>query len=168
MKKLFALFVCLAFLGVASAKDDDAKKILEFDTMVGVQGPFLGATNPIRGIGGGGAAWTLKSGRGEIDTAGRLEIHVRGLVLVRTGTNPVNTFRGVVSCQSIDGTGKPSIVNVSTVDFPATATGDSDIEATVSLPQPCIAPIVFVTLSAGRWIAVTGAQSTTAPESEDR
>jgi len=61
-----------------------------------------------------------------------------------------------VSCQSIDGTGNPSVVNISTDNFPATSTGDSDIEATVEVPSPCFAPIVFVTSPTGRWFAITG------------
>jgi hypothetical protein len=45
---------------------------------------------------------------------------------------------------------------VSTAPFPASATGDADINATVSLPSPCIAPIVFVTSPGGAWFAATG------------
>jgi hypothetical protein len=38
-----------------------------------------------------------------------------------------------------------TISNVSTGDFKADTAGDSTINATLSLPRPCIAPIVFVT-----------------------
>ncbi|MET1011960.1 MAG: hypothetical protein ABWY83_06240, partial [Actinomycetota bacterium] len=73
-----------------------------------------------------------------------------------TGANPVSTFRAIVSCQTIVG-GAAAVTNVSTGTFPATMTGDSRIEATVSLPDPCFAPIVFVTSPTGSWFAVTGA-----------
>jgi hypothetical protein len=52
--------------------------------------------------------------------------------------------------------GAAAVENVSTDPFPATTTGDSKIEATVSLPSPCFAPIVFVTSPGGSWFAVTG------------
>jgi hypothetical protein len=70
--------------------------------------------------------------------------------------DPVPAFRGVVSCRIIDGMGAPSIINLSTGDFPATPAGDADIEASLALPDRCFAPIIFVTNSVGRWFAVTG------------
>jgi hypothetical protein len=154
IRRLLVVAVLLGLTGLPVLAGDN--EVLEFSRMVGVTGPYLGATNPIRGVGGGGAAWKVASARGELSASGKLEIRVRGLVLVSTGANPVPNFRGLVSCQSIDGLGQPSIVNTSTLDFPATATGDADIEAKLSLPSPCIAPIVFVTNTAGRWFAVTG------------
>jgi len=57
---------------------------------------------------------------------------------------------------SIDADGNPSTVNVETGPFPATPTGDSEIDANVKLPSPCIAPIVFVTSPTGAWFAATG------------
>jgi hypothetical protein len=138
-------------------------KILEFDTMVGVPQAFTGATNAavIRGVPGGGIPWTLTSAKGELSISGHLEIKVRGLVLAagaNAGTNPVAAFRGIVSC--LDTTA--AVVNVQTDTFPATlgaATaggGNADIEATLDLPNPCIAPIVFVTNAGGSWFASTG------------
>jgi hypothetical protein len=138
-------------------------KILEFDTMVGVPTAFTGQTNKalIRDVPGGGIPWTLTSAKGELSTSGKLEITVTGLVLAaggNAGSNPVANFRGLVSCLT-DGA---TVSNVSTGDFPATlgaATaggGNARIEATLDLPNPCIAPIVFVTNSGGSWFASTG------------
>ena len=87
---------------------------------------------------------------------GRLDVKVEGLVLVATGANPVTTFRGLVSCQTIDGTGAAAVTNVSTDPFPASTTGNSKIAQTLDLPEPCIAPIVFVTSPGGAWFAATG------------
>ena len=138
-------------------------KILEFDTMVGVPAAFGGTTNAalIRNVPGGGLPWMLTSAKGELSTSGKLEIGVTGLVLAaggNAGSNPVGNFRGLVSCLTTDAT----IVNVSTGDFPATtgpATaggGNAKIEATLDLPNPCIAPIVFVTNTGGSWFSATG------------
>jgi hypothetical protein len=45
---------------------------------------------------------------------------------------------------------------VGVAHFPATPTGDAIIEETLTLPSPCLAPVVFVTNPTGRWFAVTG------------
>jgi hypothetical protein len=136
-------------------------KILEFDTMVGVPQAFTGTQNPIRGINGGGLAWTIAAADGELKTNGRLELKVRGLVFAagpNTGSNTVASFRAIVSCLKSDGT----IQNVMTDPFPATTGpasqggGNADIEANLTLPQPCIAPIIFVTSPGGAWFATTG------------
>lgn len=168
MSKALFLAVGLVLLMIPSAAwsgGDDP--ILEFDTMVGVTGPFVGAANPIRGIGGGGLPWQIDRGRGELESDGDLKIEVQGLVLLNAapvpvnlrGTNPVPFFRGVVSCLTISA-GAPATVNVATAPFPATPDGNATIETNVNLPSPCFAPIVFVTsgtgASPGSWFAVTG------------
>jgi hypothetical protein len=100
--------------------------------------------------------------------AGRLRPFVSGLPAARRtnppvpsalqGTNPFPDFRALVSCQSTGAGNTATITNVSTGDFTANSAGDSTINAQVSLPQPCIAPIVFVTGPTGTdvWFAVTG------------
>ncbi len=139
-----------------SRSEEDQSKIMEFETMVGVSGPFLGTRNPIRGVSGGGLPWVIGSGQGELETDGSLKVQVRGLVLATTRTNPFANFRAIVSCRSIDSAGQLTVANVSTDNFLATPEGDSDIEATVNLPTPCIAPIIFVTSPTGAWFAATG------------
>ncbi len=138
-----------------------ALKIMEFDTMVGVPQALTGAQNPIRGINGGGLPWTIGSASGELSTGGHLEIAVQGLVFAagpNTGSNTVASFRAIVSCLKSDGTTQ----NIQTDAFPATlgpassGGGNAKIETTVNLPQPCIAPIIFVTSPGGAWFATTG------------
>lgn len=153
---LLAVGCLLAGLAVQAVPRPAGPPVLEFKSMFPVSGPYVGTANPIRGVAGGGIPWLITDGRGELHPNGKLEVKVRGLVLATTQSNPITNFRGVVSCQSIDGTGAPSIVNVSTEDFPASSTGDAVIEETLDLPEPCIAPIVFVTSSTLRWFAVTG------------
>ena len=130
--------------------------------MAGVSGAYVGPANPIRGISGGGIPWRLDQARGELRRDGRLEVQVRGLVLdagANAGTNPAPTFRAAVSCQVtevVDGVMVARVTNVFTGEFPATPTGDSDIEAQLTLPAQCIAPIIFVTNAAQRWFSATG------------
>ena len=157
---LAGIAALLALAPVASAGD----KVLEFDTMAGVVRPFTGSTNAIRGVNGGGLPWVIRAGKGEVKAEGRIEVKVRGLVLAddptvpaaRRLTNPIPNFRAVVSCLTVDASGGAATVNVTTGDFPATTTGDAEIEAAIELPSPCIAPVVFVTSPGGAWFAVTG------------
>lgn len=161
LKKIAVLATALLALGLlaqASGAASSDEKILEFDTMIGVTGPFLGAANPINGVPGAGAAWRLDRGRGELRSNGDLEVDVEGLVLVSTGANPVATFRAVVACHTILD-GLAATASDVTGPFPATTAGDSTIEAHVNVPEPCFDPAVFVTTGAGdppRWFAVTG------------
>ena len=138
-------------------------KILEWGTMVGVPAGLTGAQSqaPLRGINGGGIAWTLARGQGQLRVDGHLEVEVKGLVLAagaNAGSNPVATFRAMVSCVKSDGT----FANILTDPFPATTGpasaggGNAEFEGDVVLPSPCIAPIVFVTSATGSWFASTG------------
>ena len=135
--------------------------ILEFTTMVGITSAFTGTQNPIRGINGGGLPWTLTSAKGELKGSGQLELNIQGLVLAagaNAGTNPIPNFRAIVSCLTVDG----GADNVTSGLFPATlgaavnGGGNAKIETTLSLPTPCIAPLVFITSPSGAWFAATG------------
>lgn len=166
MKKLFLvtlsalLLLSTFFAGSASTATAKEPKILEFDTMVGVPAGLTGVQSqgPLRGINGGGIPWIIGAASGELKANGHLEITVQGLVLATTGSNPSPTFRGLVSCVRSDG----SFQNILTGPFPATTGlasaggGNAKIEADLSLPSPCIAPIIFVTSGGGSWFAATG------------
>jgi hypothetical protein len=161
--KVLSLAVGLILLSVAypvltHSQSDEAEgvPILAFKTMVPVTAAYVGMANPIRTVPGGGLPWKIENGSGELMAGGRLRVRTRGLVLVKTGTNPVPRFRAIVSCQSINGTGGADVVNVSTDLFPADLEGNSEVDAKVDLPSPCIAPIVFVTSPGGAWFAATG------------
>src|SRR5512138_1823477 len=160
MKKIFSavlssLLILSTFFGgsvvTASAK---GPKVLKFNTMVGVTDGLTGDKSlPVmRGIRGGGIPWIIGEASGELRADGHLEISVQGLVLATTGSNPSAFFRGMVSCINSDGTVAAPVV---TGQFPATiglasaGGGDAEIEADLVLPQPCIAPLIFVTNAAG-------------------
>ena len=167
MKRLLVLSLGMTAaigLAISPAASSNGEKILEFQTMAAVNGPFVGAANPIRGINGGGLPWQIDEGKGELSTGGKLEVMVSGLVLLDAapvpealrGINPIPNFQAIVSCLTI-ADGSPATVNVATEPFPASAAGDSKIEAHVDLPSPCFAPIVFVGPSGTTWFATTGA-----------
>lgn len=139
----------------------DDKMMLEFGTMVGNSGAFVGSKTPIRGINAGGAPWVVTGQTsGHLKADGELHITVRGLVLANDPsvpanqrlTNPVPDFRAIVSCLGLDGLAH----NIMTGTFPADVQGNAIIDASVLLPQTCVAPIVFVTSPGGAWFAATG------------
>ena len=160
-----ALAGLVSVLGITASASADPGTILKFDTMTPVTGPYVGSANPIRTVPGGGLPWMITAGTGSVKSDGQLLVHVRGLVLAGQppvppalqGTNPIPDFRAIVSCQSISADGAATITNVSTGQFPASTAGNADINASVKLPQPCIAPIVFVFGAPNvGWFAATG------------
>lgn len=149
--------------GHSGGKGSKSLTVLEAETMAPVDGPFVGAANPIRGINGGGLPWQIDEAEVELTSKGRIEVEVDGLVLLeaapvppdRQGVNPAPSFVAVVSClTTVDGVA--TTVNVATDPFPANTRGDSEIEDRIDLPSPCIAPIVFVGPNPGTWFAATG------------
>ena len=164
-----ALVVVLLVLGIAAAlavqtavADSNSENVLKFDTMTTVVEPFTGSAHPVRGVNGGGLPWQLEAAQGKLRSDGRLNVKVEGLVLAERdpvppamqGTNPIPQFRAIVSCLTPDSpdTGE----NVMTDPVPAPPDGDARIDTRVELPEPCIAPIVFVTSPTGAWFATTG------------
>lgn len=183
MKKAVVLAVVLCAVGATLAADGrraaqaqlegmshGVPAVLTFDTMYGVDGPLLGETNAIRGVVGDEAPWTIAHlAIGRLDTSGRLMILVRGLVFgddptlvdpSLIGKNDETAFRGLVSCLTEDGQGGIVTANVETDGFKADTLGNSFINQQLTLPNPCVAPIVFVMAgSEEKWFAVTGFES---------
>ena len=158
-----ALAGIVSVVGVAASASTPGT-VMKFDTMAPVTGPYVGAANPIRNVPGGGLPWMIRVATGSLKSNGHLLVHVRGLVLAEQapvppalqGTNPIPDFEAIVSCQSIGTDGSAVSTNVATGQFAASADGNADINATVSLASPCIAPIVFVASPTGAWFAATG------------
>ena len=174
--------------------DDDEMVILAWERMAAEPPGAVRVDTNTRGIVGGKLPWDINSAGGRLTVDGELEIRIRGLVLDHTlpndgtpfsgGLNPFKTFSVIVSCLTPDPeTGELVVVNVAPLDqatgnprqFRASVPGgDCDIHTHVALPDPCMAPIVFVTspLQPGdaaipttpptpagtqlTWIAVTG------------
>lgn len=160
------MLLSIFFAGPVSTATADESKVLQFNTMVGVPRPYTGNANPIRGLSGGGLPWVIGFASGKLSPDGDVNVVVKGLVLDPNdpdviargigGTNPSPSFKVIVSCLSKDASGNPTTVNVETGLFPADTAGNAQIKDTVSLPQPCIAPILFVTNPNSNWFAATG------------
>jgi hypothetical protein len=156
------LVAAIALAVQTTAVGSGGKDVLEFDAMTTVVKPFTGSAQPIRGVSGGGLPWEIDAARGSLRGDGRVDVKVEGLVLARRapvpedmqGTNPVAQFRAAVSC--LTPASPDQGVTVATDPVPATPDGDAEIRAELDLPEPCIAPIVFVTSPTGAWFAATG------------
>ena len=141
----------------------DGRKVTDAKVLAGVTEPYTGAANAIRGLPGGGLPWQVGEASATLRSDGRLQVEVRGLVLATRapvpaalqGVNPIAKFKAIVSCQT-SVNGLATVSNVSTPLVDASRAGDADIEANLDLPQPCLAPIVFVTNTTGAWFAVSG------------
>jgi hypothetical protein len=141
----------------SGAGKSGSRVILAFRTMYGVNGPFIGAANPIRGVDGDELPWIVKSVKGSLTSRGKLTINVKGLVFPEMqGINDEPEFRAIVSCLTVsDGNVVES--NVITDGFPANTKGNSKIKAQIALPQPCVAPIVMIVGSDEElWFVTTG------------
>jgi hypothetical protein len=149
-------------------------KILSFETMYGVDEAFVNSKE-IRKVRGDELPWDVGSAVGSLTVGGHLIVSVRGIVFANDpevpanirGTNDETQFRALVSCLLSESKGKGkgkakgkiSTVNITTAGFPATPTGDSDIDTNIQLPSDCVAPIIFILSgSEDKWFAVTGAE----------
>ncbi len=169
MGKAVIVVCLLALASTAAARKEKNRVVMDFATMYAVDEAFVGETNPIRGIVGDELPWEIDGGvHGRLTSHGHLRVRVRGLVFTHDaevppelqGTNDETSFRAVVSCLNEDAAGHVITTNVTTVGFPATPSGNADIDTDVTLPSECVAPIVFVVAgSEDKWFAVTGVSS---------
>lgn len=130
---------------------------LELGAMAGVPVAFTSSQEPMRDLIPGGLPWVIGPAKAEVKASGKVEVKFRDLLFAPgtgpAGTNTIPVMKVVVSCVT-DGGG---VVNVSTPTFPVTTgagAGDGSVETTVALPETCLAPLVFVTTTTNRWLAV--------------
>jgi hypothetical protein len=174
-----AIAVVIAFVPGRSsavlAPQGGVQTVLHFTTMAGVDDAFINNT-VVRGVKGDELPWDVGTVDGTLSSDGHLQLNVTGIVFSDDprvppelrGINDEDEFRGVVSCltnradssgDDSPGRGHGQVVtkNIFTEGFPATRSGNSNIDANVTLPNPCVAPIVFVAAgSENKWFAVTG------------
>lgn len=121
----------------------------------------------VGGVASGGAPWTVASGEASVSGSGKLEVEVQGLLLT-TGapanlvgtTGPVIMVAASLVCGGSGGT-----VAASTDGVSLSPAGNAEIEATVTVPATCMAPVILVRVfnsagapgsQLGPFIALTG------------
>lgn len=184
-KCLIILMLSLVTVSAFAKNESHSKKIiLQFNTMFGVDAPFLSsnptATNDplLRGVLGDYQPWAIKHANGKLFSDGTLIINIKGLTFIDPSTNlPTNDethFRALVSCQltaDIPDPNNPNVIltpatfsNVITdpptpVETPIDK-GNANIKAKVALPTPCVAPVVMILngdhSEGDVWFAITG------------
>jgi hypothetical protein len=164
-----ALVLALAALprpGNADSKRGPTRTLLAFNSMFGVDTPFLGNRNPVRGFNGDTEPWSIRNGTGTLDTSGNLGVLIKGLVFsdnadsTLIGKNDEDEFKAVVSCMTVADDGQTvTQSSVTTPGFHATSSGNATIRAQVELPDPCIEPVILIIGDQGEWLAVTGFDS---------
>ncbi len=152
------------FAATGSPGTGAIRDILDFHTAFANRAPFIGAAGTITGVTAAPLPWMVRSEVGDLDSDGRVDIDVDGLVLANDpsvpanlrGVNPVPAFAAVVTCRT-SVNGAVTAVRVTSSNFPATSTGNAQIHAALTLPHPCVTPHVFVTSpNGGVWFTVTG------------
>src|SRR5712691_2114633 len=116
------------------------------------------------GVNSCGKIWKLKSGEAQLGSDGTLKVEVKNLVLNDSTVPPdVNgTADGVsqVAASLVCTGGGSARVAAQTDLVPLSKSGDAKIQATLTLPKTCIAPIViireFYDGKIGGWLAATG------------
>jgi len=114
-------------------------------------------------VGSCGKIWKLKSGQASLSSDGKLKVSVKGLVLDDTTVGEYNgTPDGVdgvaaaVICNGPNG----AAVAAQTEVVPLSKKGDAKVDAKVSLPQGCVAPVIVLREryegKIGGWLAGTG------------
>jgi len=98
--------------------------------------PSVPTDAPIFAVAPGGVAWTLNRGSVRVQASGRVEVEVRGLVLMSTGTNPIPDIAASVYCNGV--------VAAPTLPVAFSANGNAEIESTATLPSTCMVPAVLL------------------------
>jgi hypothetical protein len=126
--------------------------------------PSVPADPKFHNVAAGGLPWQLDSGSVRIKRNGQLDLRVRGLVIPASAAPQFNGTPGPVTTVSASlfcGADTVTTPAASTAAVPISRAGDARIEAHLSLPASCLAPIVLVNPngSTGAYIAVTGWKS---------
>jgi hypothetical protein len=178
----------VAIIGIApghslskAASAPTVESVMSFTSMAGVDDSFINNTS-VRGVKGDELPWDVGTVNGSLSTEGHLQLSVTGVVFSDDprvppelrGINDEDQFRAVVSCLTnashghdtgdARGHGQVATRNIFTDGFAATMSGNSNIDAMITLPNPCVAPIVFVAAgSEDKWFAVSGSYEEIVP-----
>jgi hypothetical protein len=103
------------------------------------------------GVTAGGAPWVVDQGDVRL-RSGRLDVRVTGLIIPTTGVNPVTDLAASVVCNGV--------VVATTAAVPFSSAGDARIDAAVTLPERCLAPVVLLNPRGNPavYIAATGVE----------
>jgi hypothetical protein len=121
--------------------------------------PSIPTDPTFHGVAPGGAPWVLRKGDVELERSGRLELHVKGLVIPTPpgdGTpGPVTTVSASLYC----GADSDTTPADTSAPAPIDRRGNASIkDRSFAVPDTCLAPVVLVhpNGNTARYIAVEG------------
>jgi len=111
--------------------------------------------NVVRGVNPPGQIWVIEDLRGEVDSAGRIRVDGRGLLLgggngIGTNGNPNQQVRATLICEAAE-----PFTLLSTELVPLEANGDFRIDDFLK-PAPtaeCASPVLLIRNAGGAWFA---------------
>jgi len=134
--KFIGLMLCVGLCGLNALAGDGGG----FETRL--VGSAVGEV--VAGVPSGGAPWTVARSEVNVNSNGKFEVEVKGL-LIATGTlantvGPVTMVMASLICGDVDA--------ADTASVPLSSSGDAKIHDTIKVPSPCIAPAVLVRIAA--------------------
>ncbi len=179
MRRLLTISSFAVVLVVAAIADDGGRSHNNGDNnnnhggaqfQSGMVGSVPGAT--IGGVQSGGLPWVVKDGEASLSGSGQLQVQVSGLLIANEPGVPVGVIGTVDPVQmvavSVVCGGSGGSVVASTDGVTLSSRGDAEIDAQITLPATCMAPVVLVRIfnpigsQVGPFIAVNGINGTSA------
>jgi hypothetical protein len=103
--------------------------------------PSVPSDPMLHGVTAGGAPWKLKRGFFALQKNGQVRVNIRGLIIPELGSpGPVTTVDAALYC----GSEMEKTASFTTPSVPISKKGNALIEATVSVPSSCLAPVVLI------------------------
>ncbi|HXN36539.1 MAG TPA: hypothetical protein VN892_00725 [Solirubrobacteraceae bacterium] len=103
--------------------------------------PSIPSDPMLHGVTAGGAPWKLKRGFFALQKNGQVRVNIRGLIIPELGSpGPVTTVDAALYC----GSEMEKTAAFTTPSVPISKKGNALIEATVSVPSSCLAPVVLI------------------------
>ena len=122
----------VTLLGVLTCSSANAQ-VLKSTIIGSSPGQTIGGVTAAR------APWQVTKGRIILRNDGSFTIHLTGLVLVNTGTNPVAQVAASLVCG-----GSGGAVAATSQTFALSPEGNADFSDQLTLPTSCLAPVVIV------------------------
>ncbi len=149
MKRVLACFLCAGALALSGWADDGGKNNNNNNNNNNgnngngnFQGQLIGSTpgQHVAGIPSGGAPWKVASSEFNLNGNGQFQVEVQGLLIASGAAantvGPVTMVAASLVCGDVVAASTPSAA-LSTL-------GNANMQGTIAVPSPCIAPAVLV------------------------
>ncbi|HEY2015129.1 MAG TPA: hypothetical protein VGH38_16585, partial [Bryobacteraceae bacterium] len=142
IEKLIGVTLCIGLTALGALADDNGGN----GGNGGFEAQLVGSSvgQHVAGVPSGGAPWVISQGQVSVSGTGRIEVEIKGLLIASgpaAGTvGPVTMVMASLVCGDV--------VAASTKGFSLSTTGNAQIEDTIAVPSPCIAPAILIQIAA--------------------